>query len=144
MIVADVNVLVYAFDTSSTNHERYRTWLTSALTQRGEFALVDTVLSGFVRVVTHPKIFSEPVATGDALEFVDAIIEAPASTWLPTGRATWNTMATLATADSAIRGNHIPDAYLASLALAHRARFATADRGFARYRGLDWFDPGVS
>jgi predicted nucleic acid-binding protein len=36
-----------------------------------------------------------------------------------------------------------PDAYLASLALTHRCRLATADRGFARFPGLDWFDPAA-
>lgn len=142
MIIADVNVLVYAFDESSTDHERYRTWLTTCLSRREEFALVDSVLSGFVRIVTHPKIFGEPATTRDALQFVDAIIAAPASAWLAPGRATWDAMGTLSHADSAIRGNLIPDAYLASVALAHGARFATADRGFARYPGLDWFDPG--
>jgi predicted nucleic acid-binding protein len=29
----------------------------------------------------------------------------------------------------------------AALCIAHGARLATADRGFARFRGLTWFDP---
>jgi predicted nucleic acid-binding protein len=40
-----------------------------------------------------------------------------------------------------IRGNLVPDAWIAALAISHGARLATADRGFARYEGLDFFDP---
>ena len=29
-----------------------------------------------------------------------------------------------------------------ALAISNGARLATADRGMARYPGLDWFDPG--
>ncbi len=53
----------------------------------------------------------------------------------------WTTFAALANADSQVRSNLIPDAWLAALALAHGCRLATADRGFARFDGLEWFDP---
>ena len=42
--------------------------------------------------------------------------------------------------ESAHRPN-LPDAWLAALAKAHGCRLATADRGFVRFAGLDWFDP---
>lgn len=45
--------------------------------------------------------------------------------------------------EAAISGNLVPDAYLAAVALAHGCRVATADRGFARFPGLDWFDPAA-
>jgi predicted nucleic acid-binding protein len=47
----------------------------------------------------------------------------------------------LAAGDRALGGNLTPDAYLASLALTHGCRLATADRGFARFPALRWFDP---
>jgi predicted nucleic acid-binding protein len=37
----------------------------------------------------------------------------------------------------------VPDAYLAALAISHGCRLATADRGFARFPGLDHFDPAA-
>jgi predicted nucleic acid-binding protein len=40
-----------------------------------------------------------------------------------------------------VRGPLVPDAWLAALALSHGCRLATADRGFARFDGLDWFVP---
>ncbi|MFR9730200.1 PIN domain-containing protein [Saccharopolyspora sp. MS10] len=38
--------------------------------------------------------------------------------------------------ESAASGDHIPDAYLAAIAIEHGAEWITADRGFARYPGL--------
>jgi len=105
------------------------------------FALLSAVLSGFVRVVTNARIFAEPATTLSALEFIHALIDAPSTTWLPPAPSTWAAFRRLAQTDAGIHGNHIADAYLASVAVAHGARLATADRGFARYRGLTWFDP---
>ena len=55
--------------------------------------------------------------------------------------ATWSTLADLSARDPGIRGNLVPDAYLAAMAISHGCRLATADRGFARFPGLDHFDP---
>lgn len=142
--LADVNVLVYAFDEEAHDHSRYLDWLSGVLGARRPFALVDTVLAGFVRVVTNPRIFEHPARTSEALSFVDGIIESTASVWLQSDRAAWNGLGALVEDDPTIRGTHIPDAYLAALAIANGARLATADRGFARYPGLDWFDPAKS
>lgn len=49
----------------------------------------------------------------------------------------------MATAGRGLRGNAVPDAVLAALAVTRGARLATADRGFARYPGLRWFAPAA-
>lgn len=141
MIVPDVNVLVYAFDEASAEHERYAGWLTDVLTRSETVALVDTVLSGFLRIVTNRRIYAEPASTQSAMQFVDAVIDAPTSAWATSTRSVWRTFADLTEHDPAIRGNHVPDAYLAALTITNGGRLATADRGFARYPGLNWFDP---
>ena len=141
MILADVNILVYSFDSMSAHHDRYLSWLNRAVSGADSFALVDTVLSGFLRVISNPAIYASPAPVSEALAFVDQLIEAPASVWLPGSSAAWRKLAELASDDSAIRGKLIPDAYLASLAIANGATLATADRGFSRYPGLNWFDP---
>ena len=40
-----------------------------------------------------------------------------------------------------IRGNLVPDAYFAALALESGCEWLTADRGFARFPGLRWRHP---
>jgi toxin-antitoxin system PIN domain toxin len=143
VIVTDVNVLVYAFDESGSGFARYSSWLADVAGGADSLALIDGVLSEFVRIVTHPKIFDDPAPTDIALEFVQALIDSPSATWLGSNRATWQAFTALAKGDRDVRGNRVSDAYLASVAIANGARLATADRGFARYPGLDWFDPGV-
>ena len=39
------------------------------------------------------------------------------------------------------RGNTIPDAYLAALAIESGSEFVTSDRGFAQFPGLRWKHP---
>lgn len=141
MILPDVNVLVAAFHRDADGHEQYATWLTTTLSGGGGLALVDVVLTGMVRIVTHPRIFADPAPATEAVEFVTAIRRAPASVSLPSADATWSSFGELVAVDRHIRGNLVPDAWLASLAIANGCTLATADRGFARFEGLDWFDP---
>jgi toxin-antitoxin system PIN domain toxin len=143
VILADVNVLVYAFDEESRAHEKYRSWLIDALSDRQPFALVDSVLTGFVRIVTDSRIFHRPAHTADALSFVGALVDSPISTWIPSNRPVWDALGQLVDGDNGINGKRVPDAYLAALAIANGARLATADRGFSRYPGLAWFDPAA-
>ena len=141
MILADVNVLVYAFDEEAQRHTTYRAWLIDALSHGQPFALVDTVLTGFVRIVTHARIYERPTPTAEALSFVDALISAPSAVWVQSNRSGWDALDRLVDGDAGITGQRVPDAYLAALAIANGARLATADRGFSRYAGLSWFDP---
>lgn len=140
MILCDVNVLVYAFREDAPEHETYGRWLRSTVEGGAPIALCDAALAGFVRIVTHPRIVDPPASTALAVEFVEWLAEAPGARWMPSGPAVWEHFARLAD-DRAVRGNLVPDAYLAAVCLANGARLATADRGFARFPGLDWFDP---
>lgn len=142
MILTDVNVLVYAHRQDARSHERYADWLAQACVGREDLALTDLTLTGFVRVVTNPRIFAAPATTAEAIAFVDALRGARRARWLPPTAAAWKAFDRIAAADGRVRGNLVPDAWLAALALAHGCRLATADRGFARFEGLDWFDPG--
>lgn len=141
MILPDVNVLVYAFRREAADHERYAAWLSHLVAGSEELALHDLPLTGFVRIVSNPRIFEQPAPTDSALSFVRRLITARRARWLSQGAVTWNRLAALAQGDPGVSGNLLPDAYLAAVSLAHGCRLATADRGFARFPGLDWFDP---
>ena len=54
MLLTDVNVLVYALRIDVADHARYKGWLEDMVTSESAFAVSDQVLSGFVRVATHP------------------------------------------------------------------------------------------
>lgn len=141
MILPDVNVLVYAFRREADRHERYAAWLAGLVAGGDEIALHDQGLIGFVRIVTNPRIVPDPAPISLALEFVRRIRTARRARWLPAGHAAWERLTELTDRDRGVTGNLVPDAHLAAVALAHGCRIATADRGFARFPGLDWFDP---
>jgi toxin-antitoxin system PIN domain toxin len=141
VILADVNVLVYAFRREVPRHQEYASWLTAVVAGTDEFALHEAPLAGFVRIVTNAHIFERPAPTSVALEFVHRLVRAPRSRWLSASEVTWSRFRSLLAQDAVVRGNLVPDALLAAMAMAHGCRLATADRGFARFPGLDWFDP---
>lgn len=144
MIVPDVNVLVYAFRRESPLHERYANWLADLVGGTDDLGLTEGTLAGFLRIVTNPRIYADPAPSADALGFIGLLCAARRRRWVAVTDAVWTTFATLLASDPQARGNLVPDAWLAALALAHGCRVATTDRGFARFDGLEWFDPARS
>lgn len=143
MILPDVNILIYAFRSDTPQHEPYAAWL-EGMAQRGSgLALCDAVVAGFLRVVTHPHVISPPTPMSQALLFTRWLFEVPGTNWLTPERSVWETFDRIAVADPGVRGNLVPDAYLAALCLAHGATIATADRDFARFDGLHRIDPAA-
>lgn len=141
MILTDVNVLVYAFRREAEAHDRYAAWLADLVGGTEELGLHDAVLAGFTRVVTSGRIFATPAPTAAALEFVERLTTARRARWLSGPGAVWTRFTSLVRDDAGISGNLVPDAHLAAVALTQGCRLATADRGFARFPGLDWFHP---
>ncbi len=141
MILPDVNVLVYAHRRDTDGHERYADWLARLQIGPEDLALTEMTLTGFLRIVTNRRIFADPATLPEALAFVNALRHARRARWLTPGAATWTVLAEMGAADPQVRGNLVPDAWLAALTRTHGCRLATADRGFARFDGLDWFDP---
>lgn len=141
MIQPDVNVLVYAYRREAEDHAAYAAWLNGVVAGSEELGLVDAVLTSFVRIVTNPRILAKPAPTADALRFVTALRTSARARPLHATPATWNRFEEITRGDRAVRGNLVPDAWLAAIALSHGSRLATADRGFARFTGLDWFEP---
>ena len=142
MILIDVNVLVYAFHDGSPDHDAYRQWLAETIESDEPFGVSDLVLSGLVRVLTHPRIFNPPVPLAEALAFADALRSQPnAVVVAPTARH-WDIFKRLAQGAGA-KGGLVADAYLAALALAAGCEWITADRDFSRFPGLRWRHPLV-
>jgi uncharacterized protein len=142
MIIPDVNVLVYAFHADEPQHGRYRNWLERTVNGGEAFGLVDASLIGFIRIVTKSRIYSDPAPTASAVAFVSALVGSDASRWIGPNRSTWEAFHTIVGDDHRIKGSLVRDAWLAAIALSNGCRLATADRGFGRFEGLDWFDPG--
>ena len=135
MILPDVNVLVRAFREDAPGHESSRRWLERALAGEAAFGLSDLVLSGFLRVTTHPRIFDPPTPLAKALEFAEVLRARQNVVLLSPGRRHWKVFTRLCR-DADASGNLIPDAYLAALAIESGSEWITTDSDFGRFPGL--------
>lgn len=140
MILPDVNVLVLAHRTDQDDHDAMRAWLESEVNSERPFALADVAVSGYLRIVTNPRIYRRPTALKTAVAFVDGLVEQPTCLPVAAGARHWTILRGLLR-DADARGNLVPDAHLAAIAMEHGATVATRDRGFARFPDLRWMDP---
>ncbi len=140
MILIDVNVLVYAKRLDSPNHAKYRSWLEEIVQSGSIVGVSDIILSGVVRILTHPRIFSVPTEIDEALEYVDRLREHSGCVPVLPGERHWGIFMRLCKLSGA-KGNIVSDAYLAALAIESGAEWITADRDYARFPGLRWRHP---
>ena len=140
MKLLDVNVLVYAHREDAPQHRHYRIWLEQLLVGPEPFAVADLVLSGFLRVVTHPRIFDPRTDLELALRFVETVRESTDCVVVAPGPKHWSIFARLVR-ESGCRGNLIPDAFLAAIAIESSCTWITTDRDYSRFKGLNWRHP---
>jgi uncharacterized protein len=135
LILPDVNVLVYAHRRDADRHADYRIWLEQVMNADQTYGVADLVLSGFLRIVTHPKVFKEPTPLPQAVAFCAALRSRPNATVLSPGQRHWQIFTDLCTRVGA-RGNLIPDAYLAAIAIETDSDWVTTDGDYRRFAGL--------
>lgn len=140
MILPDVNVLVHAFRVAAPRHAEYRDWLRASFSAREPVGLSEHVLSGVVRVLTHPRVFAPPTPLDNALAFAEALRAQANCVLVHPGSRHWDIFTNLCRASGA-KGNLVPDAYLAALAIEQGCEWITTDRDFARFPGLRWRHP---
>ena len=140
MILPDVNVLVHAFRSDSSEYARCHEWLEDLINGPTPFGMSPQVLSGVLRVVTHPRVFAEPSELEETLAFCELFLAHPRCVVVRPGSRHWTLFADLCR-NAEVRGNLVPDAWFAALAMESGARWITLDRDYARFRGLDWATP---
>lgn len=140
VLLADVNAFIYAHRAESPRAEEHRAWLTDALTGDEPFGVSELVLSSFLRIVTNHRVYREPTPLDIALAFCQAVLDAPAAVRVQPSKRHWGIFRRLCSSVGA-RGNLVPDAYLAALAIESGATWVTTDHGFARFPNLTWRTP---
>jgi uncharacterized protein len=140
MIVPDINLLLYAYDSDSPFHSKAAAWWQRCLSGAEPVGLAQVVVFGFVRIGTNARVFRNPMTSLEAAEHVRTWQAQPVVQILEPGAEhvaqVLKLLETLGTA-----GNLVTDAQLAALALEHGAVLHTADADFLRFRGLRWFNP---
>lgn len=135
MLIMDVNVLVYAHREDTREHSAYREWLESTINGTVPYGYSELVLSGFLRVVTHPRVFEAPSAFSSAVRFANQVRESQHAVCFAPGPMHWRIFLQCIEQIDA-KGNDIADAYHAALAMEWNCVWVTTDKGFKRFKGL--------
>lgn len=139
-MILDVNVLLYAIDSGSPQHNACRSWLETALNGSGRVGFPWPTMLGFLRIATHPRVMENPLTTGEAWAYLDDWLAAPVA-WTPQPMTRHSDVLREMTVSQSLGGNLIPDAHLAALAQEHGVPLVSCDTDFARFAGITWINP---
>jgi toxin-antitoxin system PIN domain toxin len=140
MILVDANLLLYAYDPRSGEHDASRRWLEAALSGSSLVRFAWLSLWAFLRIATNPRVFERPLTMAEAETAVGTWLEQPVTGILEPGERHWEILRTL-TRTGQTSGPLVMDAALAAIAIEHGATLCTTDRDFARFDGLRWENP---
>lgn len=136
----DANVLIYASNEADPAHRPARALVERLAAGPSLVYLFWPTLMGYLRIVTHPAVLPRPLTFAAARENVTALLERPHVRTPGEGDGFWSLYR--ATADDNMRGNHVPDAHIATLMRQYGVRtLYTRDRDFRRYDDIDVRDP---
>jgi toxin-antitoxin system PIN domain toxin len=136
----DVNLLLYAYDSSSARHTSARDWLEQTLSGTETVGMPWIVLLAFIRLSTRSVVVGHALDVDTAVGYVERWLEQPCVTIVhPTRRHATILRELLTPLGTA--GNLTTDAHLAALAIEHGAELCSCDGDFARFTGLCWVDP---
>lgn len=132
-MIPDVNVVLAAARPDHEHHLIAAQWWREALseaTPERPIRLLPVVVSGFLRVVTHPKVFATPSPINAAVAHVDALLTLPNVIYESTN-GDWPTFKKLCV-DRSLTGNRIPDAWIAAVVDRLGEHLATFDKDFRK------------
>ena len=137
----DVNLLLYASDAGSAQHVAALAFLESCAADSELLCFGWPTVMGYLRMATHPSIFSRPLTPDEAVRNIESLLALPQVRVLSEGEDFWQHYRAV-TADVPTRGNLVPDAHLAALLRQHGVkRLYTHDRDFRKFSFLDLRDP---
>ena len=130
----DVNVLVAAFRPDHAHHDTAYAWLAEARRKCAQgnntLTLLPMIAAAFLRLVTNPQVFSEPDSIGDAIGFVDALLDTPGVVLEDCGKE-WPLLRDKLLSQD-LRGNLVTDAWIAAAVESLCEHLVTFDKDFKR------------
>ena len=140
MIVPDVNLLVYAYDSEALHHARAKAWWEDLLGRRHPVGIPWVVALGFVRLMTSRTVMTRPMPAALALTHVRSWLTWPSVDALHPGPRHLDLLAGFDAA-GALHSSLVTDAHVAAIALELGATVHSNDADFGRFPGLHWTNP---
>lgn len=145
MIILDVNILLYAYNSGCPEFSKISTWLEKAINSDEVVGLPWITILGFLRLSTSPHIYPMPFSSNEALDIIEGLLSYPHVLVFEGNLEFSNTFKHLCI-KARVSNKLFTDAYLADLALTNHAELASCDMDFARFQsqGLKWKNPLVA
>ena len=140
MIVLDANILIYSYDSGSSQHTKARAWVEKTFSGLESVGLPWQTVSAFLRVMTNTRLPGPRLSLEQAVQLVDEWLEQPNIRVLSPGDEHWILLRRMIVEGQA-SGALISDAQLAGLTMEYGGVLHTTDRDFARFPGLRWTNP---
>lgn len=139
-MLVDATVLLFAADSKSPFHAAAAAWLTAQLNGPRRVGLPWQSLGAFLRISTHPRASERPMTPPEAWAQVEEWLAA-GTAWIPQPTSRHAEVLGDLVTSYQLRGNLVPDAQLATIAIEHGLTLYSADTDFARFRELRWENP---
>lgn len=140
MILPDINLLLYAHDTSSPEHPKASAWWERTVSGPEPVGLAWVVVLGFVRILSNPRVVSQPSPPAELLSIIDEMLQQPSVRPASPGSRHVGIMTRLFE-ESGATGSLTTNIHLAALAIELGATLASNDVDFARFNGLKLVNP---
>jgi len=139
MIKPDVNLLVYAYDSTSEFHQSAAGWLELVLDEEQVFFSWHSIC-GFLRIITNRRIYLRPMSIQQATAIVSEWLELENTHLVSLEKKNWPLFSSILI-ESQSNGDLVMDAHLAAMAASCGAKLASTDRDFARFSGIQLINP---
>lgn len=143
MIVVDVNLLIYAYDSTAVHHASARNWWENVLSGTAPVGVPWVVVLAFTRLMTHPTLSENPMTVAQAHQAASAWLERDHVRLLSPTPETFELFFALL-AQTGTGGNLSTDAMIASLAAEYGGRVYSTDLDFNRFPAVAWTNPLVA
>jgi len=140
VIVPDVNLLLYATNSSTPQHARASAWLSAIMAGDEPIGLAWIVVVAFVRIATNARIYRAPMTVEQATDIVDLWISNRLVSTIEPSSSHYTILRSLLR-ENGSAANLTNDAHLAALCIERGATLHSADGDFSRFRGLRWHNP---
>ena len=133
MKALDTNILIHAHRKEMAKHMEAGRLLHSLAEGTKPWGLPVFCLGEFLRVVTHPRVFSPPTTIRNALAALEGLIQSPTARLLLPGNRYWSCLHDVISQGQAT-GNVVFDAQIVAVCLEHGIDFLISeDRGLKRF-----------
>ncbi len=137
----DVNLLLYASDQGSPHYVPASRFLAECAAGQELCYLAWPTLMSYLRMTTHPRIFSQPLSPNEALKNIRGLLSLPHVRPLSEGEGFLDVYQVVV-GTIPVRGNLVPDAHLAALLRQHDIKtLYSTDTDFRKFAWLHVRNP---